>query len=172
MRTTDSMTIAPSQLQLRLIQKTDNAIVAKIIRETMTQFGCVGEGYAYVDPEIDDIYTAFNEERTRFWVLENEQGKVIGCGGIAPLKNGAADTCELQKLYFLEEARGKGFGRKLTELCLQTAKELGYKKCYLETVERMTAANAMYQKMGFEKLCGNMGDTGHCSCDSYYVKML
>lgn len=158
--------------QLRPIRKEDNSIVAKIIRETMTQFGCVGEGYAYVDPEIDDIYTAFSGDRSKFWVLESDKGQVIGCGGIAPLKNGEADTCELQKLYFLEAARGRGFGRKLTELCLQTAKELGYKKCYLETVERMTAANAMYQKIGFEKLCGNMGDTGHCSCDSYYVKEL
>ena len=158
--------------QLRPIYKEDNVIVAKIIRETMSQFGCVGEGYAYVDPELDDIHTAFSGERSRFWVLENDIGEVIGCGGIAPLKNGSIDTCELQKLYFLDAARGKGFGRKLTELCLKTAKELGYKKCYLETVERMTAANAMYQKMGFQKLCGNMGDTGHCSCDSYYVKDL
>ncbi|MEN0047230.1 MAG: GNAT family N-acetyltransferase [Bacteroidota bacterium] len=158
--------------QLRPIQKKDNAIVAKIIRETMTQFGCVGEGYAYVDPELDDMYTAFSGERSKFWVLENDEGKVVGCGGIAALKNGSPDTCELQKLYFLEAARGKGFGRKLTDLCLQAAKELGYKKCYLETVERMTIANAMYQKMGFQKIDGNMGNTGHCGCDSYYVKEL
>lgn len=53
--------------QLRPIRKEDNSIVAKIIRETMTQFGCVGEGYAYVDPEIDDIYTAFSGDRSKFW---------------------------------------------------------------------------------------------------------
>ena len=69
--------------QLHPIQKKDNSIVAKIIRETMTQFGCVGEGYAYVDPEIDDIFTAFSGERSRFWVLENEKNEVIGFGGIA-----------------------------------------------------------------------------------------
>lgn len=158
--------------QLRPIRREDNAVVAQIIRETMTQFGCVGEGYSYADPEIDDIYTAFKSERSKFWVLENNRGKVIGCGGIAPLKNGDANTCELQKLYFLEEARGKGFGRRLTELSLQTAKDFGYQKCYLETVERMEVANVMYQKMGFQKLCGNMGDTGHGSCDSYYVMEL
>lgn len=158
--------------QIRLIKASDNAIVAKIIRDGMTAFGCVGEGYAYADPELDDMYTAFQQPNTRFWVIADENNQPIGCGGIAPLKGGDADTCELQKLYLLESTRGKGYGRQLTTLCLSTAKELGYKKCYLETVERMTTANALYQKMGFESLGAVVGNTGHSGCDARYMKVL
>ena len=75
-------------------------------------------------------------------------------------------------MYFLPEARGHGWGRKLMEKCLDTARRLGYQKCYLETVERMQTANLLYKKMGFEALCGRMGDTGHGSCDTYLVKDL
>ena len=43
---------------------------------------------------------------------------------------------------------------------------------YLETVERMKRANILYEKMGFVPLKNNMGDTGHSSCDAYFVKDL
>ncbi len=155
---------------LRRIQSRDNAQVAKIIRQVMTEFLCVGEGYSINDPEVDNMYEAYNQERATFFVLTDEaENKVIGCGGIAPLKEGNKDTCELQKMYFLPEARGKGQGRKMLETCLAAAREIGYKTCYLETVERMEAANGLYQKFGFKKLSGGMGNTGHSSCDSFYA---
>lgn len=161
-----------SSWKVRPIEKKDNETVAHIIRKIMTDYACVGDGYSINDPEIDDLYTAFDIEGASFWVLENDDKNVIGCGGIAPLKNGDKDTCELQKLYFLKEARGYGYGKYFVKLCLDTAKKLGYKKCYLETVDRMVEANALYQKMGFQALSNNMGDTGHCSCDAFYVKTL
>ncbi|MEM9848518.1 MAG: GNAT family N-acetyltransferase [Bacteroidota bacterium] len=158
--------------KIRPIQQADNPIVTRIITEGLSEYACVGEGYASADPEVQDMFAFAQNPRTVFVVLVNEQDQVIGCGGIAPLKNGSADTCELQKLYFLEAARGKGYGRRFVQHCLDHAKKLGYKKCYLETVERMTVANALYQKMGFEVLENNMGCTGHGSCDTYYVKSL
>ena len=33
--------------------------------------------------------------------------------GVAPLENETEAICELQKMYFLEEARGKGFGHQI-----------------------------------------------------------
>ena len=130
---------------MRPIQKADNPIVAKIIIDGLSEYACVGEGYASTDPEVQDMFAFSQHARTTFFVLTNENDKVIGCGGIAPLKNGDADTCELQKLYFLEEARGKGYGRRLVQRCLDSAKDFGYTKCYLETVERMVVANTLYK---------------------------
>ncbi|MEM1326304.1 MAG: GNAT family N-acetyltransferase [Bacteroidota bacterium] len=158
--------------KIRPIAPNDIEVVATIIRNGLAEFGCVGEGYASMDPEIDDMYQMSQQKGCAFWVLADEAEKIIGCGGIAPLKGGDTDTCELQKLYFLEAARGKGYGRHFMEKCLSAAKDLGYQKCYLETVERMAAANAMYKKLGFESLCGAMGNTGHGSCDTRYMKEL
>jgi len=159
------------QFHFRSIRSTDNATVAHIIRTVMTEFDCVGEGYSINDPEVDNMTAAYANDRSAFLVLEHN-GEVIGCGGIAPLKGGDTDTCELRKMYFLPEARGKGLGRQLLEHCLDLARELGYKKCYLETVARMDKANRLYQKNGFVPLEAPLGNTGHCSCDARYLKTL
>ena len=156
---------------LRAIQPTDNQQVALIIRTVMTEFGCVGEGYSILDPEVDNMYAAYIGPRAAFFVVTNvETGEMLGCGGIGPLAGGEADICELKKMYFFPALRGLGFGRKMVATCLEKAKELGYQRCYLETVERMVQANRLYQKMGFGKICNPMGATGHGACDAWYVK--
>ena len=160
-----------SNYQIRLIEATDNARVAEIIRTVMTEFDCVGDGYSINDAEVDAMYENYTTEKARFYVLTS-QDTLLGCAGFAPLQHGASDTCELRKMYFLPEGRGLGMGRKMIEICMNDAKAIGFQKMYLETVERMTSANILYEKMGFKKLCGAVGDTGHCSCDSFYRRTL
>lgn len=137
----------------------------------MTSFDCTGDGFSIMDPEVDDMHGAYDNANSAFYVVE-EDGAVMGVGGIGPLIGGDADTCELKKMYFLPELRGKGQGKALMEVCLKAAKELGYQKCYLETVKRMIAANGLYQKYGFKPLDSPRGGTGHNGCDSFYIKYL
>ena len=164
-------TVYSSNLNFRPIQPKDIKQVADLIRIVMTEFSCVGEGYSINDPEIDDMFSAYNHERAAFYVIEKD-GKILGCGGIAPLEGADGKTCELRKMYFYPELRGQGWGKKMLNHCLKIAREKGYTQCYLETVERMEQANILYQKMGFEKSCEPYGNTGHSSCESYYVKKL
>jgi len=159
-------------MQLRQIQLKDNAQVAQVIRTVMPEYDCVGDGYSINDPELDTMFETYDNAESYFWVLETEEGKVVGCGGIAPLKGGEAGMCELQKMYFLKEGRGHGFGKQLIEQSLEKARALGYTSCYLETVERMREANGLYQKMGFEVLDGPLGCTGHGACDTRYLLRL
>jgi len=162
-----------TKFTLRPIQPADNQKVALIVRTVMTEFGCVGEGYSILDPEVDDMYSAYSGPRTAFFVVASKSsGEVFGCGGIGPLIGGSGDVCELKKMYFLPELRGLGFGQKMVTICVETAKALGYTRCYLETVARMKQANHLYQKMGFEKICAPMGATGHGGCDAWYIKQV
>src|SRR5690606_12197722 len=101
-----------------------------------------------------------------------KDGRIIGGAGIAPLENGPADTCELQKMYFLKEARGLGLGSKMMDVCLHSAVEMGYKKCYLETMPYMEGAQKLYKKSGFTYLDAPMGNTGHGSCPVWMIKQL
>lgn len=139
-----------NHLVFRRIEPQDIEQVAKLIRVVMTEFGCVGEGYSINDPEIDNMHQAYSREGSAFYVIE-ENGKVLGCGGIAPLEGADGQTCELRKMYFYPALRGKGWGKRMLVKCLESASEMGYKRCYLETVERMEQAVALYQKMGFVK---------------------
>ncbi len=158
-------------LQIRLIEKDDNAEVADIIRLVMTEFQAVGRGYSINDSEIDDMYTAYAAEGFEFYVVVLN-GKVRGCGGFAPLTGGDKDTCELRKMYFRSELRGLGVGTRLLKLCLEKATKAGYRNCYLETVDGMKQAQRLYGKYGFTYLDKPMGNTGHSSCGTWMARKL
>ena len=142
--------------------------MARIIRGVMTAHGASGQGFSIHDAEVDDMYGAYQAARSAYFVIERK-GEVLGGAGIAPLEGGDAQTCELRKMYFLPEARGKGLADKITDRCLQAAKQYGYRRCYLETIVEMEAANRFYRRYGFRPLVSAMGSTGHNACSAFYL---
>jgi putative acetyltransferase len=48
------------------------------------------------------MFEEYNKPKSVYYVVENN-GKVVGSAGVAPLENEAATICELQKMYFLPE---------------------------------------------------------------------
>jgi putative acetyltransferase len=53
--------------------------------------------------------------------------------------------------------------------CIDTARRLGYRRCYLETLTGMDAAQHLYTTAGFRPLCAPLGATGHFACDRYFA---
>jgi len=153
---------------IRPATTTDNAAIAAIIREVMPEFGAGGPGFAIHDAEVDSMAEAYAIPRAAYFVVEAD-GQVLGVGGVAALAGGEADVCELRKMYFLPALRGRGAGRALIEHCLAAARAFGYRRCYLETLSGMDAAQALYLRTGFRRIDGPMGGTGHFSCDKFYL---
>ncbi len=153
--------------RIRPIQPADNPAVASVIRTVMPEFGASGPGFSITDPEVDAMYETYTRPQSAFFVVEDTSG-IVGCGGVAHLVDGGAHTCELRKMYFLPEARGRGAGRELLARCLRTAAALGFTYCYLETLGHMYAAQRLYERAGFTRLPGPMGATGHFKCDAFY----
>ncbi|MBL7844033.1 MAG: GNAT family N-acetyltransferase [Cyclobacteriaceae bacterium] len=158
-------------MTIRKIRPEDNVQVANIIRTVMPEFGASGQGFAIHDKEVDNMYTTYTQPRSAYFVCE-ENGKLVGGGGVAPLEGGDADTCELKKMYFLPQGRGKGWGQHVLEACLKAATEIGFTFCYLETFNTMKGAMKLYEKNGFEKIPKPCGNTGHFACDTFYKKKL
>ena len=156
---------------IRPIRRGDDPFIAKIIRQTMTEYGAVGAGFSIQDKEVDTMFDSYNTNRSAYFVIECNR-QILGGGGIAPLIGAEPHICELKKMYFLPELRGFGLGKKILNLCLTRAKELGYTHCYLETLKRMQEANRLYQKSGFKLLTSHLGNTGHHKCDAWYLKDL
>jgi len=154
--------------RIRPIAQADDPRMAQIIRTVMPEFGATGDGFAINDPEVDWMTRAYSEPRCSYFVVEVE-GQVMGGGGVAPLVSGEADVCELRKMYFLPALRGMGAGAALMQLCLQAAREHGFRRCYLETLRGMDAAMKLYERSGFRKIPGPQGATGHGGCDSFYL---
>jgi putative acetyltransferase len=158
-------------MQIRPIEPRDDAGMATIIRTVMPEFGATGCGFAINDPEVDWMSRAYAQPRCAYFVVE-DQGVVLGGGGIAPLEGADAATCELRKMYFLPAARGRGAGAAMMERCLEAARELGFRQCYLETLSGMDAAMKLYERSGFRRIDAPMGDTGHGGCNTFYLRAL
>lgn len=159
-----------SSFKIREIRPEDNQQVAKVVRQVLVEMGVPKVGTAYEDKSLDDMYGYYDQPKMVYFVVE-EEGKIIGCAGIGPLP-GEPEICELQKMYFLPEARGRGIGAAMMQTCLKYAKESGYKKCYLETLPYMEHARKLYARTGFEPLEGPMGNTGHYNCSVWMIKDL
>jgi putative acetyltransferase len=157
-----------SPIKLRPIEPGDDAAMAKVIRTVMPEFGAIGDGFAINDPEVDWMSRAYSEPRCAYFVVERN-GKVMGGAGVAPLEGGEPDVCELRKMYFLPELRGVGAGAAMMAECLQAARELGFKRCYLETLRGMDAAMRLYERSGFSRIDAPMGATGHGGCNAFYL---
>src|SRR5262249_28678256 len=118
----------PPEPRLRPIEPRDDAAVAAIIRRVMPEFGADGAGFAIHVAEVGAMCATYRQPRCAYFVWELD-GRVIGGGGIAPLQGGDAATCELRKMYFLPEARGRGLGAALLDHCLQAARGFGFERC-------------------------------------------
>lgn len=155
----------------RPIRSSDNSILSKIVKDTLAEFGANHPGTVYYDATTDTLFEVFRKERSYYFVTE-VNGETVGGGGIYPTDGLPADTCELVKMYLLPQARGTGLGRTLIEKCIDKAKELGYKKIYLETMPELKQALNIYAKFGFEYLEGPMGNSGHTGCSLWMIKSL
>lgn len=158
-------------INLRYIKRTDNTALAKIIRDTMKEFGVNRPNTVYFDPTTDSLFELFQKERSVYHIAELN-GEIVGGAGIYATDGLDADTCELVKMYLLPAARGLGLGRILIEKCLEEAKRLNYNKIYLETMPELKQAMKVYEKFGFQYLKGPMGNSGHTGCDLWMLKQL
>ncbi|MFT5078447.1 MAG: putative acetyltransferase [Planctomycetota bacterium] len=160
-----------SEVIIRPIEKKDNEQIAALIRKVLVDLGVPKVGTAYADKALDDIYQAYNVDRAIYFVVE-DNGVLIGGAGIAQLENYDGNVCELQKMYFLEVARGRRLGSTMLQKCIVEATAFKFDKCYLETMTYMKAAQALYKKKGFDYIDGPLGDTGHFSCPVQMLKIL
>jgi putative acetyltransferase len=150
--------------EIRKIKPGDNAIIASIIRKAMMEFGADPQTTVLGDPSLDSMYENYQAERAVYYIA-SLGGQVVGGCGIRQLAGMEENICELQRMFLLAEARGRKIGKQLLELCIDKAIEFGYDKIYLETLNQMTAARALYRQYGFREIDHPLGATGHGGCD-------
>jgi putative acetyltransferase len=158
-------------IHIRPIEQKDNRALAIIIRESLAEFGANKPGTVYYDSTTDALYELFKTPCSVYFIAE-ENGELLGGGGIFPTDGLPNKTCELVKMYLHKDARGKGLGRTLIEHCLHWAKQNGYEQVYLETMPELKQALKVYELFGFEYLDGPLGNSGHFGCDRWMLKQL
>ena len=157
---------------IRNIQPQGNPFIAAIIRSVLEEFAANKPGTVYYDATTDELFELFQHQPNAAYFIAENKNEVLGGGGIFPTEGLPSDTCELVKMYLSPFARGQGIGKALIEKNITTAKELGYKKMYLETMPELKQALQRYEKFGFVYLPAPMGNSGHTGCDIWMMKEL
>lgn len=160
-----------TNITIRTIQPADNPSLARIVKDTLAEFGANHPGTVYYDPTTNSLYELFQQDGAGYFVAESN-GEIVGGGGIYPTDGLPPGTCELVKMYLLPKARGNGLGRTLIEKSLDFAKEKGYKQVYLESMPELKQALKVYARFGFEYLKEPMGNSGHTGCSLWMLKNL
>ena len=156
---------------IRPIEKRDDPFVKEVVQSVFIELDAPKIGTAFADPALECMFETYQKDRSAYFVVEND-GNIIGGAGIAPLNNYDGNVCELQKMYFMPEARGSGLGQVMMERCLEMAIQNNFDQCYLETFAFMKAAQKLYERVGFKYIENAMGNTGHYACPVHMLKDL
>lgn len=83
-------------------------------------------------------------------LLAQYEDQLAGCVALHKLE---PKICEMKRLYLRPQFRGKGLGRALADQIVAEARQIGYERIRLDTVEPvMKDAVAMYRRIGFQEI--------------------
>jgi putative acetyltransferase len=133
------------QLTLRDATKQDEIAIRAIVESVLREYGLQADPNQ-ADADLADLRASYIERGGVFRVLLDERGTIVGCGGLYPLEGGEA---EIRKMYFLPNARGRGYGRRLLAELIEAARARGCRRVVLETASVLKEAIALYHSFGF-----------------------
>ncbi len=76
-------------------------------------------------------------------------GEVAGCAALRPLDRHIG---EMKRLYVRPRYRGFRLGLRLVEAVVDAARSAGYDELRLDTLRDMSAAQALYRRLGFVEI--------------------
>jgi len=140
--------------QVGAVKRVICTVVHEIFAGTATTTQAVNELVVKYDKagilrDIDEAPTKYFGDRGEFLVLLDATGRVVGSGAILKLDE---RTCELKRLWFLPEFRGRGLGRRMAEQLLDFARRAGYSKVRLDTSSKCVAAQRLFRALGFQDI--------------------
>ena len=96
------------------------------------------------DGEEHVFYAQFNKtDKINYVVVAYEEDIPVGCGA---LKEYSTDIMEVKRMFVRIDKRGKGIASRMLHELEIWSKELGYKKCVLETGNKQPEAIRLYEK--------------------------
>jgi putative acetyltransferase len=99
------------------------------------------------DGEEHDFYQQFNKiANINHVIVAYEDEEPVGCGAI---KSFSIDSMEVKRMFVPAVCRGMGIASVVLKELEKWAKELGVKKCILETGKKQPEAISLYQKNGY-----------------------
>lgn len=142
-------------------------VLAELIRTSLKAHRLDIPGTVYFDEGLDHLSRFYALDGRAYYVLLRND-EFIGGIGLAEFDG---DCCELQKLYLADAARGQGLGYGMIAYIEERAREMGYRRMYLETHSNLQTAVHIYEKMGYQEIA-RPEKVVHSTMDKFYLKKL
>lgn len=144
-----SVTSAPSVVKAFDFRRAESPEQISAIRDLFQEYAqSLGFGLCFqsFDKELAGLPGDYAPPQGRL-LLATHEGAPAGCVALHKFE---PEICEMKRLYVRPQFRGKGLGRALAERVIGDARQIGYQRLRLDTVEpMMQAAVAMYRQLGF-----------------------
>ena len=102
------------------------------------------------DGDEHDFYHQFNKiDMLKHCIIVYLDDIPVACGAIKPFNK---ESVEVKRMYTDPQKRKMGLASETLNQLEIWAKELGYKKCVLETGIKQPEAIALYEKSGYQKI--------------------
>ncbi|MEP3836347.1 MAG: GNAT family N-acetyltransferase [Algibacter sp.] len=100
-----------------------------------------------IDGEDHEFYNQYNNiDVLKNTIVAYLESKPVGCGAFKEVDK---NTVEIKRMFTHVQTRNLGLATKILEGLENWAKELGYKKCILETGKRQIEAVHFYKKNNY-----------------------
>ena len=133
---------------IRPARERDSAAVRAIVARVLAEYALECSP-GDTDRDLADVRASYFDRGGMFDVVVAPDGAVTGCCGVYPVDDA---TCELRKMYLLQDARGKGLGSRLLRRALAFARGSGFRRVELETASVLKEALALYARAGFKPI--------------------
>lgn len=82
-------------------------------------------------------------------MAHDDTGNLLGGGMMRQIR---PDAVEFKRLFVLPQGRGQGLGRKLVQMRLDAARDMGMKHVFADTLRGTVAMQSLYKSCGFRKI--------------------
>lgn len=90
------------------------------------------------------------DQNSHLYVIR-EDDRIVACASLCIFHQPFSIDATIESVVVSSKMRGKGLGRKLMEHLIEEAARLNVDCIHLTSNPKREAANALYQKVGFEK---------------------
>ncbi|KAF9909610.1 hypothetical protein EC991_008267 [Linnemannia zychae] len=151
-----------SSINLRQATPDDAAVLSEIGALTFNHTF----GHLYRPEDLQDYLTEtytverhlipLNDSRESFWLLEDEDGQVLGFGwaGVCklPVTNIESTAGEIKRIYVHPDHQGKKLGSLIFKRMLNWLRDEGFGPLYIGVWSENYGAQRLYTRHGFEKV--------------------
>jgi putative acetyltransferase len=122
-----------------------------LIEEYAAQIGAsfgLDLGFQNFAAELNQLPDMYGAPTGCLLLASRDEHRWEGCGALRRFSDG---VCEMKRLYVNPSVRGARLGRQIAESLVTKACTLGYRRMVLDTLQGMSAAQALYRSLGFRE---------------------